>query len=259
MPHRTAPDTEPFDLASFGLHEMLRCGAELRRTAKDATSVESAARAMVRYLHGAMREPGTGQPACALVRFFVTHPYARLGPRLQAVAQSGLAIPPRAETRCLTLLASDGVEAAWRSRRTSSGHQAIPLASAAMVRSAPMIAALLGAFGLEIETLVAPATGSPVTPGGAGKTYNVFHVADAVDSPYIPAQSTFVVPYGVTSVLGFGAALATGEVAAIILFSRARIPEATAARFRNIALDMKACLFAFGADQVFDAGGADAS
>ena len=36
------------------------------------------------------------------------------------------------------------------------------------------------------------------------RQYNVFHVPDANGSPFIPAQTEFVVPCGVRSVLGFG-------------------------------------------------------
>jgi len=109
---------------------------------------------------------------------------------------------------------------------------------------------LIQAFGLEIDTLVAPRH-DPVSDA-TGKTYNVFHVPDAVGSPVIPAQSDFVVPYGVRSVLGFGGALRGGEVAAMILFSRAKIPADSANRFRNIALDMKAILYEYGDGRIFD-------
>ena len=58
------------------------------------------------------------------------------------------------------------------------------------------------------------------------------------------AQDEFVVPYGVTSVLGFGGLLRSGELFAVILFSRAPIPEASALRFRAIALDVRSALYA---------------
>lgn len=50
-----------------------------------------------------------------------------------------------------------------------------------------------------------------------GKTYGVFHVAEARESAYVPAQADFVVPYGIRSVVGFGGPLATGDLFAVIL------------------------------------------
>jgi hypothetical protein len=45
----------------------------------------------------------------------------------------------------------------------------------------------------------------------------------------------------------------SGDVAAMILFSRTPVPADTATRFRSIALDMKASLFRFGPGEMFDA------
>lgn len=87
--------------------------------------------------------------------------------------------------RCLALLATAGDEPEWNSRKASRSHQAIPLPSAVIVRQAPMIARLIEDMGLDIEALV---SGSRSSRGGDTRTYDVFHVEDAVGSPYIPAQ-----------------------------------------------------------------------
>ncbi len=44
--------------------------------------------------------------------------------------------------------------------------------------------------------------------------------------------------------VGFGGLLRSGELFAIILFSRATIPSRSAVRFRTIALDVRSSLFA---------------
>ena len=104
-----------------------------------------------------------------------------------------------------------------------------------------MIAQLVRQMGLDIATVVRP---SPdVLRSAEGKTYSVFHVEDAVGNPYIPAQAEFVVPHGVRSVVGFGG-LHRHNFFAVILFARVPIPRASADRFRNIALDLKAALHA---------------
>jgi hypothetical protein len=74
---------------------------------------------------------------------------------------------------------------------------------------------------------------------------------DAVGNPYIPAQAEFVVKYRIASVVGFGGLLRSGEMFSVVLFSRARIPVSSAARFRTIALDVRSALFSFDESQVW--------
>ena len=243
---------EPFDLGAFGLTEMLRCGLALRAVARGAASMESAARRIVDHFYDAARETPGGARSCALVRCFATVPYDRLGPALQLTVRRGLGgAAPDGALRCLTLLATNGDEAAWKSRHASRAHRVIPLASAEVVRDAPMIAQLVEAFGVPIEAVVAPA-GTPRPLGDAsGKSYNVFHVEHATGSPYIPAQAEFIAPYGIRSVLGFGGTLPSGEIVAVIAFSRTTIPPASAARFRHIALDVRSALHPYAAT-IFD-------
>jgi hypothetical protein len=82
-------------------------------------------------------------------------------------------------------------------------------------------------------------------------TFNVFHVPNAVGSPYIPAQKEFVIPYGVQSVLGFGGLLAPGELFATILFSRTPIPRDVADLFKSLALNVKVAMLPFAGARVF--------
>jgi hypothetical protein len=86
----------------------------------------------------------------------------------------------------------------------------------------------------------------------AGKRHGVFHVEDALGSPYIPAQEEFVVPYGIRSVLGFGGLLFNGDLFAVILFSTVRVPATAADRFRTLALDVKSAFSRFGDADVFN-------
>src|SRR5690348_2215423 len=103
---------ESYDLSAFSLRDMTRCGAELRRLGADASSMEEVAGRVVRHLHEGLRAPG-GERACALVRVFVTMPYAELQAEQQDFARKVLPdIERRPEIKCLTLLASAGEEAA---------------------------------------------------------------------------------------------------------------------------------------------------
>lgn len=237
-----------FSLADFDLSAMLRCGLDMRRVTQETATMEEAARSVVRHFHASCMDPGTGARQCALVRFYKTHDFGTLEPGLQAFARERLdGRDPWDALKCLVLLASAGELPEWNARRASRGHQAIPLSSARVVEDAPMIAQLVREVGLDAENVVAPRP--ELISGMAGKTYNVFHVPVAEDSPYIPAQD-FVRQYGIRSVVGCGGVLLTGDFFALILFSRVSVDAESAARFRNIALDLKLAISSFAT--VFD-------
>jgi two-component system NtrC family sensor kinase len=237
------PEFGTLDVTDFTVGAMLRAGIAVRRTVRGTESLEDAADTIVRYLYDACAT-STGERSCVMVRFYKTHAFGALEPALQRFAVEQLGSErPHASMRCLTLMATVGDEPEWNSRHDSKGHQAIPLPSAERVRAAPMIMRLVEELGVDLETLVRSA------PQGArateSRTYDVFHVEDAVGSPYIPAQAGFVARYGVASVVGFGGLLRSGELFAVILFSRHRIPASSASRFRSIALDVRSSLFSF--------------
>jgi len=234
-----------FSLSTFDLAHMLRCGLDLRRETQGAATMEEAARTVVRYFRESAVS-ADGERECVLARFYKTHAYGALPPDLQAFARRQMgAMDPWDDLRCLVLLASAGEEPEWNDRRRSRGHQAIPLASASMVEQAPMIAQLIRGLGLDVEAVVA--SRPALIHGSEGKTYNVFYVPEAAGSPHIPAQDDFVRPYGVRSVVGCGGVLLTGDLYALILFSRVPIPPESADRFRNIALDLKLAVSPFKA------------
>ncbi|HUR91828.1 MAG TPA: hypothetical protein VMY38_04065 [Gemmatimonadaceae bacterium] len=238
------------NLASFGLPERLRCSLGIAKAAEGASSIEEAARAICEFFFDELVDPA-GNPACALVRLYVTQPFARLDGDLQDFARRAAGDHAvRADTRCLTLLGTVGLEPEWNSRTTSRGHKAIPLLSAEVVEKAPMISQLIKAFGLQVSDVVGDST---VVRDLGGKTYGVFFVPDAANSPYIPAQDEFVGPYSIRSVIGCGGSVASGEMFALVLFTRVHMKPESAERFRALALDAKAALRGFLAGQVFDA------
>jgi len=244
----------PANLENFGLGEMLRCSVEVRQAARDQATMEAAARQICRYFYDGLVSTN-GERACAMVRCYKTHLYGDLPTDLQRFAMRALRSNDALTSserafRCLTLLGSAGDETAWNDRHLSAAHQAIPLLSSQMVQRAPMIAQLIKEFGLEISEIVEPQS---IMRDSEGKTYGVFHVEDALDSPYIPAQAKFVQPYNIRSVVGFGGSLTAGNLFAVILFSRVRISARVADRFRTIALDVKGSLLPFEDAEVFDA------
>lgn len=239
-----------YDLSRFSLGDMISCGAEMRQLGRDAASMEEVATRTVRYLHERLRAPGLEVPACALVRIFVTLPFADLDDEQQAFALGLLAgASAPSGMKCLTLLATAGSEPAWNSRHTSSGHKALPLPSEDSLARSPMIAQLIRQLGVETGLLFA--SDPHVMIDAEQHTFNVFHVADALGSPHIPAQREFVVPHRIQSVIGFGGLLPNGELFASVLFSQVAIPRETADLFKTLALALKVAILPFTGRSVF--------
>ena len=239
-----------YDFIKFTEDELGECGTTLQTLGSEASSMEDSANKIVTYLYDNITDSATGQRSCALVRFYKTHPYNQLDAGLQGFAQGILgSAPPSDDINCLTLLGTTGDRDQWKSRAQSNGHRAIPLASAEMVASIPMIARLINQFGLEVGSVLRP---DPMLIGDLPqKTFNTFFVPEAVGSPYIPAQDDFVIPYGIKSVLGFGGVLSSGELFAVIMFSKTSIPNQTAQRFKNLAPNVKEAVEPFVGNKVF--------
>jgi hypothetical protein len=238
------------DLATFSLADVVRCSSELRLSANGARSMEEAAARVVTRLYETITDNATGEQAIALVRLFKTHPYGALEPQQRRFADRLLgshAAEPA--MRCLTLLATRGDEVEWNDRHASRGHAAIPLPSEKIIDNAPMISQLIAQLGVDLSLLLRPSPEMLVDL--AQKSYNVFHVAEAKGSPFIPAQDEFVIPYGIRSVLGFGGMLPSGNLFATILFTRSRVPRETADLFANVALAVKLALLPFDGGSTF--------
>jgi hypothetical protein len=239
----------PTSLSNFGLYQMLACSSGVRVAMDGAGTMERAAQRAIRFFYDELVDD-SGKRACVLARVYRTQPFATLPPDVKAFASRMLPDgDPHPGLRCLTLLATHGERPSWNERRRSIGHQAIPLLDAAVVERAPMIAAMIRAFGLDIAAAVAPDTG--LTRDLEGKTYGVFHVADADESPHIPAKD-FVRQHSVRSVIGFGGSLPDGDLFATLLFTRTTVDRPTAERFRTVALDMKSRFHSFDATEVFE-------
>lgn len=240
-----------YELATFDLANMVQCGASLRAMGRSSGSMEEVAEGLVDHLRKSLTT-SEGDPACALVRFYKTHRYGGLPSELRTFADGilGATTRPWDDMRCLTLLSSTGADPAWCSRATSTGHKAIPLPSADFVGRIPMIHRLVGQFGLDVASVLAPDPSFILDV--EQRTFNVFHVAEAAGSPFIPAQD-FVAEHRIQSVLGFGGMLMSGDLFAIIMFSTVAIPREIAELFAPLALSVKMAIHPFRDDRVFSA------
>ena len=221
------------DLTAFGLGDMVRLAARLRELATGCGTVAEFADRVCTHLHEHFVDPdGTRQTA--LVRYYGTQPFAALPDEDQHFAAQTWGRPAETTT-CLTLLGTVGTEPAWNDRRLSRGHRVIPLTDARRVEGLPMVAALLRQLGIDVDALVS-ASAHLLHPDSS-QPYGVFHVPRAPGSPVIPAQD-FVRDHAIASVLGFGGALPSGEVFAIVVFAQVPIPREAAQLFDTVALSV---------------------
>lgn len=211
--------------------------------------MEEVARGAVRYLYDdIIAAPGEAR-AFPLVRLFKTHRAGDLGDDLRRVAEARATEPVSDDTPCLALLATAGDEIAWNSRASSAAHRAMPLTSESMIAQAPMVHRLFTQFGVPLSAVVT--SDFDLLVDVQHRSFRVFHVEQALGSPWIPAQEEFVVRYGIQSVLGFGGVLAGGSLFAVLLFSRVTISSSLAELFGSLALNLKIALQTFGDDEVF--------
>lgn len=226
-----------YDLSRFGFNEMMDCRRRMRELfAHDFETLEDVGERAVDFFHDELVDQH-GQPACALVRFFKTHLFRDLPSDLQAAARESFpAADSVPDLRCLTLIATRGDEPAWNSRQLSRRHRAIPLSSVEAVQRAPMISQLITELGLPIAEIVRPSESNLQL---ADSSYNIFFVPRAPGSQYIADQPTFVIPYGIQSVIGFGGLLVSDDFFALLLFSKVAIPPEAADQFRVLGLNMK--------------------
>ena len=240
-----------YSLSEFSLADMTRCGAELRKMGKNASSMEQVADKIVRYLYDHIVEEDTGARCLSLIRLFKTHPYEDVDPELKRFAVDALGHEPEvASTKCLTLLATAGVKDERNSRLLSKHHKTIPLPSEEMVRAFPMISNLVSQLGLEVTEFLDPSPSMMLDIDQ--RTYNVFHVGDAVGSDFIVDRKSFVVPMGIKSTVGFGGMLPSGNLFAVIMFCTVHVDAVIASMFRTISLSAKLALLPFE-DRVFSA------
>ena len=227
-----------YRLERFGVDDLVECSNDLRSMGDGASDMEEVARRTVDHLYRSLVSDDS-TPACALVRFYKTHPLGGLSAELKDFARRLHGAPLEDEARCLTLLATAGLEPAWNDRRTSEAHQAIPLAGTTVLEQSPMIAALVADLGIDADFVVRPDPAEIIERHH--QDYGVFHVERARGSDAVPAQD-FVERYGVESVVGIGGVLPSGDLFAIVLFTTVPVGAEVADLLLSLALAVKAAI-----------------
>jgi hypothetical protein len=241
-----------YRLSTFDVDDVRVLADELRALSIDAASMEEGAQRVAQHLYATFVDDDGG-PACALVRVYKTHTFAKLEPQLQDFARAALDDEPDPDVKCLTLFGTAGARPEWNSRHRSVGHKTIPLPSEQMVVQLPMVSQLITQLGLDIGVVVRPSR--DVLVDLSQRTYGVFYVPDAAVSEHIPAQD-FVAENGIESAVGFGGMLYTGDFYAVVLFARVHVSRQVAETLRILALPVRLALLPAAGRTVFAAAAA---
>ncbi|NEO58217.1 MAG: HAMP domain-containing histidine kinase [Okeania sp. SIO3B5] len=239
-----------YDLTQFGLRDMSECGLALRQLGKDAHTTEEVSNRIIKYLYENLISKDIKEKSCVLIRMFQTIPYKQLSHELQEYASKLLnnqSVTPN--LKCLTLLSTAGEKPEWNLRQKSSGHKAIPLVNKAAIAKIPMISRLIQQLGLDPGQVLEEDPN--LLADLEQKMYNVFYVADAFGSPYIPAQKSFVIPFNIKSVIGFGGLLPSGNMFVVLMFLKVKVPRETIDLLKPLALSVKIALLPFDRGKIF--------
>lgn len=239
-----------FDLTRFSLQDMTEIGDALQQLELKARNIDELSNMMVRYFFENVVDKRTGKKSCVLVRFFMTYPYSSLDTELRQLADKMLdGQPVSQDMKCLILSATAGERAEWNSIKQSKGHRLLPLPSEDMLKQNIMVHQFIYQMGVGVANVLNP---DPKQASELeGRIFNVYHVPNALGSPYIPAQDEFVVPYGIKSAIGFGGMLPTGNLFALLIFAKTKIPRDTADLFKNIALHVRMAVLPFVNEKIF--------
>ena len=238
-----------YNIERMTLRDMSECGLALRHLGDNASSMEEAANNIIQHLYKAFIGSSNEQ-ACVLVRFFKTHSYKDLTPDLQEYISEILNTRTVSDNlKCLTMLATAGDLEEWNSRHQSVGHKAIPLANEEAIARIPMISQLIQQLGINPGIVVQP--NADFLSDLEQKMYNVFYIPNALNSPYIPSQALFVVPFNIKSVLGFGGLLPNGDMFAIVIFLKLFVPRTVINLFQPLALNIKLAILPFDKSRIF--------
>ncbi|GAX59826.1 hypothetical protein SCALIN_C04_0314 [Candidatus Scalindua japonica] len=239
-----------FDLTEFSLHDMSEVGDALQQLELKAKNIDELTDMVVQYFFDNLVDTRTGEKSSVLVRFFMTYPYSSLDVKLrQSVDKMLNGQPVDQDMKCLKLSATAGVKPEWNSTIYSKGHRVLPLQNKDMLKKNIMVHQFIDQMGMGISNVLNP--DPKLSSELEGRVFNVYHVSEALGSPYIPAQKEFVVPFGVKSAMGIGGMLPTGNLFALLIFSKTKIPHNTANLFKNIALNVRMAVLPFVNEKIF--------
>ena len=203
---------------------------------REAKTLEEGAQTLATELYTQFAE------SVVLARVFVTAPFDALPADVctfveNLVKSAGRPASLRGPVPVVSLVGTQGQEAAWNDRRNSRRHQGIPLISSSFVAAIPMIARLFRDLGVPLEWIDSDDAEHFAT--AVGHSAGLFFVRDAAtavdDHGRTIIAPDFVSTYGIKTVFGAGGAYARGQLLVIVIFCRDEVPRTTAERCLHLA------------------------
>ena len=226
-----------FKLATFDDVEVLR--ASIASACAASEDIESAADNVAHQLFRA-------SSSCVLARIFLVLPLKRLPPAertwvdifAKAIGRNADLAPT---TPVLSLLGTAGTDYAWNDRAYSVGHRAIPLLDKSFVHAAPMIAAALSSFNVDVGVTNDGEIALRTTAGGLNTRFFVGNAQTTVDKEgrFVIAARDFVVKHGIQTVFGMAGSYVGGELAIAIVFTRELMNEQDVDRYTSLISTFK--------------------
>src|SRR5262249_26567081 len=227
-------------LSRFDIQDMTALSAEFRSMADGAGCMEQVADRIVRHLYENLVVEDKQQPACALVRMFVTVPYSRLEPDVRQTVDEKLETMDTAciapEMTCFTLIASRGHRPEWNSRRLSRHFKVTPIYDAKALDEDPDARYIFDHLGITHQDVVNPDPQKVMAL--SLRTLSVFFEENALGSAHIPHQDDFVIPFGVQSKLLLSGILPSGRMFGLVLFPTVRISRDIARLFMPLSMSL---------------------
>ncbi|MCF6148076.1 MAG: HAMP domain-containing histidine kinase [Candidatus Kuenenia sp.] len=220
------------NINELSIGEIFLLSKHIKEQCKDLTCMEEIAQNMMRILYCSFTMEKEMNPV-VLARFFKVCQYEHLPENIQHYImrkENREYISP--ENKYLTLLGTWGDMKEWRERTRSTNCQAFSMNNPDLLNNFPMISALFSQIGFEFPEAALP--DKSIMIEGMHKKYGIFCVEEARGSSFIPKQDEFVKPYDVQSVIGFGGMYSTGNIYAVVVFTRKKLNREKAKLFLSI-------------------------
>ncbi|MBI2898671.1 MAG: hypothetical protein HYY17_00655 [Planctomycetes bacterium] len=213
------------DLCNLQIGEPEKLIAELDPRLRACRTVGEASTLLSSELYDRCRCGATQERALVLSRVYLSLPFSTLDAGGQAFAREKFGLQPAPRDLFLALVGTHGDRPEWCDRAKSNGHRAIPL-NRTTVATVPMLARCFQQIGFDLDVVLKPGEG--IHTEGVSRSFGLFHVEQALGSPFVPAQEDFVKSCGVQSVLGCGTMLPDGAVSIWIGFLRGKVTQQAA-------------------------------
>jgi serine phosphatase RsbU (regulator of sigma subunit) len=215
-----------FNLSAFGLSEMARCSAHVRKAAVGVPSPDAAAQAVADFFHEHLTDDSGGR-ACPAVGVYLAG-----GPHDSASAAPVAAAPSAVRERRLHLIGFRGTDAHGWGTEDFDG-LVLPVPSPQAARQAPLVHRLLE----ELEDRA----GAEDAGTGANRPA-IVHLPGSQED----GLEDLLRAHGIRSALAFGGALTADEWFAVVLFFRVPLPTEAPALLQPVADSTRLALLSAG-------------